>query len=178
MYNPDEIIKTTNTDYAPFYKSYIDRVHPGSIHEILAQDESRRHNLIETLRLADNLSGYASGKWSVKEVVQHSIDTERIFSVRALMIARGETKEIPGYDHEVYTSNSDADSRDLEILQKEWKLVRQTTVSLFESFQSSDFGKTGIANGNNLTVRAIPYIIIGHALHHFQILRDKYGFEF
>lgn len=174
----DEILKTTGTDYASFYQGYVGRVHSGSIHEILAQDIGSRHNLFKTLRGADNLSGYGPGKWSVKEVLQHSIDTERIFSVRALMIARGETKEIPGYDHEVYTSNSNADSRDLESLQKEWKLVRQATVSLFESFQIKDFAKAGIANGNNLTVRAIPYIIVGHALHHFQILRDKYGFEF
>lgn len=178
MNSPNETIPISDTDYAPFYKGYVARVHTGTFHEIFAQDESCRHNLFPTLLVADDLSGYAPGKWSVKELVQHCIDTERIFTVRALMIARRESKEIPGYDQDIYTANSNADLRDLKSLQKEWNIVRQATLSLFESFQKDDFKKTGIANGNNLTLRAIPYIIVGHALHHFQILRDKYGFEF
>ncbi len=178
MHTTDEIVPVSETHYAPFYKGYVARVHPGSIHGLFAQDESRRHNLFQKLQVWENLAGYAPGKWSIKEVLQHCIDTERIFTVRALMIARGESKAIPGYDQDDYTANSDADSRDLVSLHKEWSTVRQATLSLFESFQSGDFLKTGIANGNNLSVGAIPYIIVGHALHHFQVLQEKYRVEF
>lgn len=178
MNNSDHTIKSTNTDYAPFYEGYVKRVRMGNIHEIFGQDQACRHNLFSMLRVSENLDGYAPGKWSVKELVQHCIDTERIFSVRGLMIARSESKEIPGYDHDHYVANSNADSRDLKTLETEWNSVRQSTVSLFESFQKDDFEKTGIVNGNNLSIAAIPYIIVGHGLHHFQVLREKYGFEF
>ena len=178
MNSSTETIAISNTDYAPFYQGYVARVHPGSIHEILAQDISSRHHLFKTLRGKDNLSGYAPGKWSVKQVIQHCMDTERIFSTRALMFARGETQNIPGYDHESYAVNSGADDRTLFSLKSEFLALRNSSRVLFESFSKSELKKAGTANDNKVTVQALAYIIPGHCIHHFKVLRRKYGLTF
>src|SRR5690606_37254489 len=105
-------------------------------------------------------------------------DTERIFCTRALMIARGETINIAGYDHELYVAHSNANDRSLESLKTELFAQRHSTRILFDTFSDNDLKKIGIANKNKLSVRAIAYIIPGHCMHHFKVLEDRYGLSF
>lgn len=118
--------------------------------------------------------GYAEGKWSIKEVVQHLIDTERIFCYRALSFARGEQGQIPSYDHNKYTAKYQANKRSLKSLLEEIKLVRVATISLFKSFSVNMLSNVGNANGLEITPEKILNVIIGHKLHHVWVLDQKY----
>lgn len=117
---------------------------------------------------------YAPEKWSIKELVQHIIDTERVFCGRALAFARGEEQNLPGFDQDVYVQNSFADYRDHHSLIAEYKAVRQSTILLFAGFSSSTLQKTGTANNVGFTVEEIGYILAGHELHHIEVLQQKY----
>lgn len=117
---------------------------------------------------------YAPGKWSIKEVVLHMIDTERIFAYRALSFARNEQAQLPGYDENTYAIASGAEERTAESLLEEFQTVQQATYSLFKNFTDDQMDKNGIANNNNVYVRGIGFIIVGHALHHMHIIKERY----
>ncbi len=117
---------------------------------------------------------YAEGKWTIKEIIQHLIDTERIFCYRALCFARAETTPLPGYEENDYAANSFANNRDIDSLLDEFDQVRSCTLSLFKSFDKTVYEKTGISNGHPLSVRAIAYILAGHELHHMNVIRERY----
>jgi uncharacterized damage-inducible protein DinB len=117
---------------------------------------------------------YAEGKWSIKELVQHMIDTERIFSYRALCFSRGEKGSLPGFDENTYAAWSDADRRNKEDLIREFSAVREATLLLFRSFTEDQLNRTGIANNNPVSVNGIGFITAGHMLHHLDILQDRY----
>ncbi len=117
---------------------------------------------------------YAEGKWSIKEMVQHLIDAERIFAYRALCIARGETVSLPGFDENTYAAASKADSRTKEELLAEFKTARQSTLQLFASFDEAQLSATGTANNNSISVNAIGFIIPGHLQHHLNVLEERY----
>jgi hypothetical protein len=117
---------------------------------------------------------YAKKKWTVKELLVHIMDTERIFCERALRFARNDKKELPGFDHDVFVINSAANQRTLKDILKEYKTIRKSTLALFSSFTPEMLEKGGSANGNKLTVLSIGYIISGHELHHLNILKEKY----
>lgn len=117
---------------------------------------------------------YAEGKWSIKELVQHMIDTERIFSYRALCFARGEKQSLPGFDENVYAASSSAGRRMKDELIEEFDAVRKATEILFRSFDEDQLGKTGHANNNPVSVNGIGFITAGHVLHHLNVLRERY----
>lgn len=117
---------------------------------------------------------YAEGKWSIKEMVQHLIDAERIFNYRALCIARGEGASLPGFDENSYAENSKADKRNKEELIDEFRTVREGTEKLFASFDETQLSVKGIANNNPITVNGIGFIIPGHVQHHLNILKERY----
>ncbi len=168
-------VELESTEYAEFYSGYISNVAIGTIQDILSADLNKWENLFMNISEDEALKTYAPGKWSIKEMLLHCIDTERIFCARALMLARGETQNIPGYNHESYATFSNANSRSLESLKMELFTQRASSRQLFETFYADDLRKIGVANGNKLSVRAIAYIIPGHCLHHFKVLREKYG---
>lgn len=174
----EDILNLTSDEYAGFYEGYISNVSAGNLQTLLTSDLNNWENLFKHLSDQHGLKSYAPGKWTVKEVILHCIDTERIFCTRALMIARGETKSIAGYDHEWYVANSNANDRSLESLKIELFAQRHSTRVLFDTFSDNDLKKTGIANNNKLSVRAIAYIIPGHCKHHFKVLQDRYGLSF
>jgi hypothetical protein len=113
--------------------------------------------------------------WSIKELVQHVIDSERIFSYRALCFARGESASLPGFDENTYAAASQADNRNKQSLLEELRAVQVATTLLFQSFSEAQLDQTGIANNNPVSVRAIGFITVGHTLHHKKILQEKYG---
>jgi uncharacterized damage-inducible protein DinB len=118
---------------------------------------------------------YAEGKWSIKEMVQHMIDADRIFAYRALCIARGEKASLPGFDENTYAGASNAGHRTKEALLQEYRTVQQATALLFQSFDENQLERSGISNNNPIQVRAIGFISIGHMLHHKKVLQEKYG---
>ena len=117
---------------------------------------------------------YASGKWTVKEVFGHMIDTESIMGYRALAISRGEKQSLPGFDENEYVVNSNFRDQKLGDILERYKMVRYSNVLLAKSFTSDMLNRVGTANGNEMNVRALTYIIAGHELHHIEVLRTKY----
>jgi len=117
---------------------------------------------------------YAEGKWDIRGILGHMMDTERIFAYRALCIARGETQPLPGYDENLYAVHSNASRRGHEELLQEYATIRTSTIHLFQGLDPNDLLRKGTANARQLSVRAIGYIIAGHELHHMQVIRERY----
>jgi len=117
---------------------------------------------------------YAPGKWTIKEVLVHIIDDERIYAYRALRIGRGDTTPLPGFEQDDYVPYSHANDRSVRSILKEYTTVRKASLSLFKSFGEKDLLRRGTANGNAVSVRALLYHLAGHELHHLHILKDKY----
>lgn len=117
---------------------------------------------------------YAKGKWTVKEIIEHLIDTERIFQTRALRFVRQDKTPLPGYDENMYAAVSQANDRSIEELLEEYQIVRMSSYILFKNLDKNQLQFTGIANGHEISVLAIGFILIGHAEHHFGVIRDRY----
>lgn len=117
---------------------------------------------------------YAAGKWTIREVLQHIIDAERIFAYRALRFARLDDTHLPGFDENKYADQAKAHTRPWEKLIEEFKVVRHSSVLLFSSFDEEQFEASGVASGSRCYVRGIGYIIIGHSLHHLRVTRERY----
>jgi hypothetical protein len=159
---------------APYYDRYISLV-PGN--DVLAAlDEQRRQMLLllSGRPEADGDLRYAPDKWSLKEVLGHVNDTERIMSYRALRIARGDATPIEGYEQDDYVRNGPFGWRPLPDLIEDYIAVRRATVSLFRNLDEAAWARRGVANKNEVTVRALAYVIAGHELHHRTILEEKY----
>ena len=134
----------------------------------------------ETLDVFSNLTeeqsffAYDEGKWSLKELLLHLIDTERVFQYRLLCVARGEPNKLPGFDEDLYAQNSFANSRSLESLVHEFQLVRSSSQILVENLSSSALKNIGNANGNDLSAETIGKLIVGHNIHHLNIVKERY----
>jgi uncharacterized damage-inducible protein DinB len=117
---------------------------------------------------------YAPGKWTIKEILAHLIDDERIYAYRALRFARNDLTELPGFEQDAYALHSGADGRGVESLLEEFAAVRRSTIALFDSFDEEALKRSGVADGNRATVRALAYHIAGHELRHFKIIKERY----
>jgi len=117
---------------------------------------------------------YAEGKWSIKEVIQHIIDAERVFTYRALCFARKDQTPLPGFDENIFAANSKADDRSKKDLLKELKTVQTSSVQLFDSFDDEQLDQPGVASEQPTYVKGLAYIVVGHALHHKKILEERY----
>ena len=161
-------------EYADFYKSYIQALEDV---ELIEELEISLHDFI---RFVQNIPMdkfdycYAQGKWTIKEIIQHLIDSERVFSYRALRISRNDKTPLPGFDENEYVANSNGNKRNLQGLLTELAVVRQATLSLFNSFSQEQLQYVGIASDNEVSVRAIGFIIIGHQKHHQKIFVERY----
>ncbi|NRS87611.1 putative damage-inducible protein DinB [Flavobacterium sp. 7E] len=162
------------TEYAPYFEGYVQAAKEADLIEEL---EICLHDFI---RFVQNIPmdkfdyRYAEGKWTIKEIIQHLIDTERIFAYRALRISRNDQTPLPGFEENDYVANSNANERNLQGLLTEMAVVRQATLSLFKSFSKEQLLRTGIASNNTVSVRAIGFITIGHQKHHQQIYQERY----
>jgi hypothetical protein len=163
-----------SSEYAPYYGTYIDRVPAGDICQILENQLARTLALLT--KAGEGRAGYryAPEKWSIREVVGHVIDTERVFAYRALCFARSERNHLPGFDQDDYVQAAAFEARTLRDLAAEFELVRKSNVILFRSFTEKVWERRGVANNAEITVRSIPYIIAGHELHHVGILKERY----
>lgn len=159
---------------APYYDRYISLV---SGHDVLSAFEEQRRQTLLLLSGRTDADGdlrYAPDKWSVKEVLGHLNDTERIMSYRALRIARGDATPIEGYEQDDYVHTAKFVRIPLSALIEDYIAVRRATVSLFRNLDDASWTRLGTANKNEVTVRALAYIIAGHELHHRAILEQKY----
>ncbi len=169
------ITKPLEGEYVPYFMTYIQLVPDGAdVLECMEDNMMDTEELILSLPKKKHEFRYAEGKWTIKEIIQHLIDTERIFCYRALCFARAETTPLPGYEENDYAANSFANNRDIDSLLDEFDQVRSCTLSLFKSFDKTVYEKTGISNGHPLSVRAIAYILAGHELHHMNVIRERY----
>lgn len=162
------------TEYAQAYAGYVALVPDEDILAAIEEQSSVTQKLLASLDESKAAFRYAESKWSVKEVLGHFIDAERIFAYRALAIARGETQPLPGFDENDYVRHAGFDSWRLGDLSEHYALVRRASIVLFRNFPKEAWDRRGIASDNPITVRAIAWIIVGHERHHVKVLRDRY----
>ncbi len=168
------IDRPDSSEYAPYFAAYIAEVPDGDVVDLLARQNDETARLLGGLSEAQALHRYAPGKWSLKEVVGHMADTERVFGYRALRIARNDPTPLPGFDENLFVAHANADARPLADLIDEFRLVRRSTVALFRSFTPEAIARRGTSNEKTLSVRALVYITAGHERHHVQIVRERY----
>lgn len=162
------------SEHDPYYSRYIERVRGNRVSLILRQ---QRAEILEMLAdLSEDQAGfrYAPEKWSLKEVIGHLIDTERVFVYRALCFARGEAQSQPGFEQDDYVVAGRFDRRSVESLAAEYQAVRAASLALFEGLDPADFERFGVANDATISVRALLFIVAGHESHHLSILRERY----
>lgn len=159
----------------PYYQGYIAKVPGENLGEQLTEQLQELEQLFETVTDRAALARYADGKWSIKEVIGHLSDTERIFSYRLLRIARGDATPLPGYDENAYVPAADFDRRPLALLLAELRAIRLSTIAMMEGLPPESWTRRGVANGKPISARALAYIIVGHVTHHLGTLRDRYG---
>ena len=161
-------------EYNEYYKQYIDLVPDGDIVSTLRYQQGDTLALLASAREGEEIYRYAEDKWSLREVLGHLIDTERVFSFRALTIARQDGAELPGMDQEEWATRSDAHDRPMRKLTREWSDIRKANVHMFEAFDADIGGRTGIASGFEFSVRSFPWIIAGHELWHRDLIKRHY----
>ncbi len=166
--------KPTKGDYPEYFEAYFNTINSENPIELMESQIIEMLNLLSTLNETEANQSYAEGKWSIKEVLGHLIDSERVFCYRAVAIARGETQSLPGFEQDDYVNAANFNSRELSNLLDEYQKVRESTLALFKSFDEKIYDKKGIANDNPLTVRAVMFLIPGHERHHINILKERY----
>lgn len=164
-------------EYGSFYEGYIKLVEPPNVIQTMIKQGQQVYALIRQLSDKKAHFRYEEGKWSVKEIIGHLVDTERIMAYRALCISRGEEKPLPGYDHNDYVVNGQFDQRTLQSLSNEYDALRNANISMFSSYGEQQMQRTGTANDNPVSVRALAFIITGHEKHHLNVLEDKYDVQ-
>lgn len=162
-------------EYFQFYAGYVNQVPESDPVPVLESQARATQALLQTVSEKDSLYRYAPEKWSIREIVGHLGDTERIMAYRALRIARGDTKPLQGFDENDYVREASFDRRQLGDLLQELADIRRTTLSLFRGLESSTWLRRGTASGHEISVRALGYIIPGHERHHVAVLKDRYG---
>lgn len=161
-------------EHDPYYSRYIDLVPDGEIVTTLETQIGDTIALVNTVSEERAGESYQPGKWTIKEVIGHLSDTERIMSYRALRIARGDQRPIEGFDQDPYVQNGHFDRLTLPTLMDELQTVRQASLALLRPLDSTAWTRRGTANNAEITVRALAYIMAGHELHHRRILKDRY----
>jgi hypothetical protein len=166
--------KPSPSNYPAYFQRYVDAVPEEGLAEGFQNQEAAISNFIGAVTEEKSMFAYAPGKWTLKELFQHVIDTERIFAYRALCFARGEQQNLPGFDEDGFAANSNANSRSWASLAEEMKAVRQSTVLLFKSFSPEVMANAGKANNNHTTVDSIGFMVLGHFYHHKKIVGERY----
>lgn len=158
----------------PFYQGYVNQVESDELIQELIKNGNETLELFRSIheKLGDH--AYAEGKWTIKELIAHIIDAERVFAYRALRFSRNDQTELPGFDEQLWAPESNASNRKLFKLAEEFANVRASTIDLFGSFSEEMLQRSGKANGNSMTVEAIGFVTVGHEIHHRNILLERY----
>jgi uncharacterized damage-inducible protein DinB len=168
------IARPDPSEYVPYFATYVDKVPPGDVMTLLGKQVEETVTVLKRLSEEQALFRYAPGKWSIKQVVGHIGDTERIFVYRALCFARGDKQALPGFEENLYVEGARFDDRTLSDHLAELRAVRAATVRFFAALNAEELMRTGVANQKKYSVRAIPFIIAGHERHHLAIIRERY----
>jgi uncharacterized damage-inducible protein DinB len=165
------------TEYAPYFEQYIKLVYSedSSILESLKSAQKEFESLLRNVPKEKHGFSYAEGKWTLKEVIQHVIDTERIFCYRALCFARNDKTSLPGYDQDIFVENDNANDRNYYDLLEEMEVLRKSTIQLYKSFSKEALLRTGVASKEKMSVRALGYLFSGHQIHHLNVVKERYG---
>lgn len=171
----DPVITPPNDgDYPEYYKRYISLVGSDDLLKYFKNQGDSLSTVLGSIPSEKLHYRYAEGKWTVADVAQHMIDSERVFCYRILTFARGDKTELPGFSEDEYAENIDTTSRAVESIINEYKTVRAATLALLENLDTTAIGRSGIANGKHVSVRALSYIIAGHELHHLGVIKERY----
>lgn len=169
------IARPTPDEFLPYYGKYIAKVPGDDARTALADQIEASLGLLAPLSDAQALHRYAPEKWSVKQVLGHLIDSERVFGYRALRFGRADATSLPGFDENTYVANARFDALPFADLLAEWRAVRASTCALYAGFDAEALLRRGTANDGVASVRALAWIVAGHELHHVSLLRERYG---
>jgi DinB superfamily len=167
------LTRPDRSEYADFYANYIARVPDGDVIALLASQPVAYRQLLGELSDTEASARPQPGKWNAKEIIGHLCDAERVQSYRALRFARGDQKELQGFEQDDYVRQAHSDARRLGDLLDEFEGIRKSTVALLKSFPPDVWQRSGVANGASVTVRAMAYIIAGHTQHHYDSLKAR-----
>lgn len=168
MYRPEI------TEYAPYYEKYVSRVTEDDLLDVLGRQPGELAALFPDVAEEKGLHAYADGKWTIKEVLSHLIDGERMFAYRVLRISRGDDTPIEGFEQDGYIENSHANERGFADLLEEFALLRRANLIMFRNLRDEGWSRAGTASGVGVSVRALAYIMAGHVRHHAEILIERY----
>jgi uncharacterized damage-inducible protein DinB len=157
-----------------FYQGYVKKVQRLELFEALEKTASRMQEMLSQIPESKGEYAYAPGKWTVKELLCHMQDAERIFAYRALTFSRNDKTELPGFDENAYTPEANAHARTIEQIRGEMARLRATSIDLFKSFSPEMLRRSGRANKNEMNVLVLGYVIAGHEAHHQDILNERY----
>jgi uncharacterized damage-inducible protein DinB len=166
--------KPLSNDHAPYFSRYIDLVTENDIKKAFEAQQLQLSVIFNSIPEAKADYAYADGKWTVKQVIQHLTDAERIFAYRSLWIARKAETPLPGFDENAFAAIADVNSRSLQDLKNEFMAVRSATQFLFESLNDEELQRRGVSNNVEITVNALGFITLGHLTHHYNVLRERY----
>jgi hypothetical protein len=166
--------RPSQNEYGSFYSGYISLVPEENCRELLLKSITELEVQLSGIPEERSTFKYGPDKWTIVQLLQHIIDTERIFSYRALCIARGETMLLPGFNEVDYAKAATAEHRTLEEMKNEFIHLRKSVVYMFTGFDEKAFSRMGIASETPVSVRALGYMIVGHSRHHFNILKERY----
>ncbi|MBQ4819141.1 DinB family protein [Aquimarina sp. MMG016] len=161
-------------EFNPYYGTYISKAQSSNIIEGLQKGKKEFVDFVASIPIDKWIYAYAEGKWTIVEVLQHLIDTERIFAYRALRFARNDKTPILGFEQDDYVPNSNANNYTKEELIADFEAVREASITLFKSFTDEMLLKIGEASGSPMSTRAVGYILSGHQKHHFQVIEERY----
>ena len=167
-------IRPTSGDYADYMEAYVSKVPEGSIIQHLRMQVDQVSGLFTQMTDEEAAFRYAAGKWSLKQVVGHLTDSERVFVYRALRFARQDATELPGFDENEYADNGSFDRRSIADLLTEWVLTRRSSISFFATLGEEAWDRSGVASGSRCTVRGLAFVIAGHVEHHRRVILERY----
>jgi hypothetical protein len=173
--NPISLPRPSADEFAPYYEQYITEAPGERIGLHLGEQLYEMEQLFGPLTDEQASYRYAPGKWSIKEVLGHVIDAERIFSYRLLRISRGDATPLPSFDEDMYVAAANFGRRSIADLLKDMKIVRASTLSLVDGVADNAWSNRGEMSGYPVSARAVMYILLGHAAHHMAVVRTRYG---
>jgi hypothetical protein len=167
-------IKPADDEFAPFYAGYVKRAADGDVVETMDTQLSETLALLRSLPESMGDRTYAPGKWTIREIIGHLSDAERVFSYRALRFSRGDTAPVEGFDEDKYVANGGFSKRTLDDLLGEFEHLRRSSIHLFAGLPEEGFSMRGTASGREISVRALAFVLPGHEAHHLDVLRTRY----
>lgn len=163
-----------NLVYADFYKTYVSLVEADSISKAIHQNTKEMLSLLEQIPASKINHAYAPGKWTIKELLQHIIDAERVFAYRILRIARMDATPLPGFDENAWAANAMVSERRWKDMVKEFKWLRKSNMAMIDDLSKEQLNATGTASNNPVSAAALCYVLAGHVKHHMKIIEERY----